>query len=107
MNEREEWIYISDYWEDVLSIIKQTKNCDKRLHMFQNMMKEEDLTIADIEEWYCLVDKSSINSFTRELLNEDINTYEDCTYYFFNVFTGEAVHITYKVRITCSGIVND
>ena len=110
---RAEWIHIDDdYWEDVLSsIIRQTKDCNKRLHMFQNMMKEEGLTTTDIDDVWGLMDTHTISVYADEQFydynDDEIDNNEDYTYYFFNIFTGEAVHITYKVRITCSGIVND
>ena len=98
---RDEWICCNKNYEDLIPIIKQTKNCDKRLHTFQNMIKEEKLIFSVWD----LINKLSISDYAEKQFycyEDDIDRNADFTYYFFNVFTGEAAHFTYKVRITCS-----
>ena len=108
---KEEWLYCNDDWFDLVNIIKMEKNSNKRLHEFNEMLKRDEMTINDvIGEWY-VVEKSDIEDCVNEWLYnydlEDAVTLGGLTYWFFNIHTGEAVHIKCSVNIFCSNIIVD
>ena len=108
---KNDWLYCDNDWYDIVNIVKLEKNCDERLREFHDILKREGLTIKDvIDEWYVL-EKSEIEECVNEWLYyndlEDAATLGDLTYWFFNIYTGEALHIKCSVSISCSNIIVD
>ena len=108
---KNDWLYCGNDWYDIVNIVKLEKNCDERLREFHDILKREGLTIKDvIDEWYVL-EKSEIEECVNEWLYysdlEDAATLGDLTYWFFNIYTGEALHIKCSVSISCSNIIVD
>ena len=107
-----EWLYCNSDWNDLINVIKLEKNRDNRLSEFHDMLKRDDITIKDvINEWYVITGKSNIMGYTNEwFYNYDIQEGIDLghvVYWFFNIYTGEAVHIKYSVSVSCSDIITD
>ena len=103
---KREWLYCGEDWDDVVNIIKLTKNPKERLQEFNNILKREDMTIDDIFEDWPIEEKENIENSAETLLYEeefDIN--DSIIYWFFNIYTGEALHIKYSLN--CSGIIKD
>lgn len=108
---KHEWLYCSDDWSDLVNIIKLEKNCNERLREFHDMIKRDGITTKDIiDEWY-VIEKSDIKNCANELfydydLEEAINLGK-LIYWFFNIYTGEALHINYCVTVSSSDIIID
>lgn len=105
---KEKWLYCGHDWDDIVNIIKLTRNPKERLQKFNNIIKREKLTINDILETWCILEKRDIEDCADEwFYNDDIGEVEnkECIYWFFNIFTGEALHIKYSIK--CSGIIKD
>lgn len=108
---KNEWLYCGNDWYDIINIIKLEKNCDERLREFHDILEREELTIDDvIDEWY-VVEKSDIKDCVNEWVYgddlEDLATLGNLTYWFFNIYTGEALHIKCSVSISCSDTIAD
>ena len=58
-----------------------------------------------------MIEKSDIKNCVNEWLYdndlEDVVTLGGITYWFFNIYTGEALHIKCSVSIFCSDIIVD
>lgn len=107
---RDKWLYCSDDdWFDLINIIKLEKNPEERLREFYRILGREDLTIAEVISEWTVIEKSNIMRYVNDwFYDDDIQEGVDLgyiTYWFFNICTGEAVHIKYLVNISCSGIV--
>jgi len=100
---KQEWLYCGHDWKDIANIIKRTRNPKKRLQKFNNILHKEDMTINDILEIWGIFDKRDIESCTEEWFFDDSET--NNIYWFFNIHTGEALHIKYSIK--CSGIIKD
>lgn len=105
---REEWLHCDLEWtEDLVPFIEQEKDCNKRLREFQNILDAINISFAEVDTYFTCIDRTSISSYVYDLFQDnnlnDLDINKDFTYYFFNICTGEALHITYKV--TCSGPV--
>ena len=108
---KNEWLYCGSDWSDLINIIKLEKNCDERLREFHDILKREGLTTENvIDEWY-VIEKSDIKSCVNEWLYdndlEDAAVLGGLTYWFFNIYTGEALYIKCSVTISCSDIIAD
>lgn len=108
----DKWLYCNDDWFDLINVIKLVKNCDDRLSEFHDMLKRDDMTIKDvIDEWYVIAGKSNIMSYVNEwFYNYDLQEGIDLghvIYWFFNIYTGEAVHVKYSVSVSCSDIITN
>lgn len=109
---KREWLCCDDTnWFDLINIIKLENNCNERLREFHDILKREEATIKDIIETWCVVDKSSIKDYVNDWLYsddlEDAAALGSLTYWFFNIYTGEALHIKCSVNISCSDIITD
>lgn len=108
---KNEWLCCNGDWSDIINIIKLEKNCDERLREFRDILKREELTTKNIIDQWCVIEKSDIKICVNEWFYdndlEDVAVPEGLTYWFFNINTGEALHIKYSVTISCSGIVVD
>ena len=102
---KQEWLYCGYDWKDITNIIKQTKNPKKRLQKFNNVLRKENMTINDILEIWGVFDKKDIKPCTEEWFSNDSEMNSNITYWFFNIHTGEALHIKYSIK--CSGILKD
>lgn len=108
---KNKWLYCNGEWSDIIGIIKLEKDCNERLREFHDMLKREELTTKDvIDEWF-VVKKSDIKEYVNEWLYdndlEEAAALGGLTYWFFNIYTGEALHIKCSVSISCSDIIVD
>ena len=106
---KNEWLYCTSDWSDIVNIIKLEKNCDERLREFHDILEREDLTIENVvDEWY-VVEKSDIKDCVNEWVYgddlEDLATLGNLTYWFFNIYTGEALRIKCSVSISFSDTI--
>lgn len=106
-----EWLYCNDNdWSDIINIIKLVHNREERLREFHDMLKRDEMTIDDvIDEWW-VTEKSNIEECVRELVEDDLETMfvlGKCTYWFFNIYTGEAMHIKCFANISYSSPIID
>lgn len=103
---KHEWLYCGNDWNDITNIIKLEKNPKNRLQEFNDILQREKLTINDIFEVWCVLQKDEIQECVADwFYDEDIINTNEKIYWFFNIYTGEALHIKYV--ISYSGIVTD
>lgn len=106
------WLPCDEDWSDVINIIKLEKNCNERLREFHNLLERDGLTLDSVIDNWCVIEKSYIEEFAETSLEEEyVETLADnetsFTYWFFNIYTGEALHVKYSVKVSCSGIIED
>ena len=109
---KSEWLYCDDdNWFDIIDIIKLEKNCNERLREFHDILKRGELTIEDVINEWCVLEKSEIKDCVNDWVYnndlENVATLGSLTYWFFNIYTGEALHIKCSVSISCSNIIVD
>ena len=107
---KREWLCCNDEWLDLINIIKLTSNPAERLQEFQQILKHDHITIKDvINEWAVITKEEISDEAKNQFLIDDMIDYinDEIIYWFFNIYTGEAVHIKYSVKIICSGIIVD
>ena len=105
-----DWLYCGIDWSDLINIIKATDNPAERLQEFNDILERDGLDIDDVMDTWSIFDKEDILPATEELIvedNENMCSEEPIIYQFFNLYTGEAVHVKYQVEIHCSGLVVD
>ena len=108
-----EWLYCNSDWNDLINIIKLEKNPSKRLEEFNFLLNidGDNLTINDVvDNWTVLTENDIENAANEWFYNYDIQEGIDLghvTYWFFNIYTGKAVHIKYSVSVSCSDIITD
>lgn len=107
---KSEWMYCGSEWDDLVDIIKLEKNPAERLREFHDIIKREGLTLEDVYFTWLMLNKEEMEGCAEEwFYDDDLKSaaalgYNDVIYWFFNIFTGEAMRIRYSVQITCSGI---
>ena len=102
---KQEWLYCGYDWKDVSDIIKLTKNPNKRLQEFNDILRKDEMTVNDILKRWHVLDKKEIESYTEEWFFSESEMNSSITYWFFNIYTGEALHIIYFMHRT--GIIKD
>lgn len=106
----DKWLYCSDDWFDLINIIKLEKNPEERLREFYRILGREDLTIADVIAEWAVVEKDEIELCVEDWFYDDddlayILGNNGITYWFFNICTGEAIHINYHTEVTHSNMI--
>lgn len=102
------WLDCSD--NDVFKKLAQIKNFHERLQKFHEFLSQEEMTIDEMleDEMFYIIDKMSLKKTTEFYLFErgDIKMAEneDIIYWFFNVFTGEVISMTYSLKCCISKI---
>lgn len=100
------WLSCGGDWSDIVSVIKSTKNPKERLQKFHDILDKENVSFDDISEVWCVLDERDIEACTDDWLYDDgMEENKEQIYWFFNIYTGEALHIKYVMY--CSGIIND
>lgn len=112
MSNKREWLYCNSEWQDVINVVKLEKNHTKRLKEFNFLLNVDgdNLTTNDVVNNWTVLAEDDIKDAADEWFHEDMfNHYEtdDIIYWFFNIYTGEARHIKYTIKINCSGIIAD
>lgn len=107
-----EWLYCNSDWNDLINIIKLKKNPSKRLEEFKFLLTidGDNLTINDVLDTWTVLTENDIENAANEWFHEDVFNYRetnDIIYWFFNIYTGEARHIKYTVKVDCSGVIVD
>ena len=108
---KREWLYCGNDWCDIINIIKLEKNCNERLREFHDILKRDELTIEDVVDEWCVVEKADIKDCVDEwFFNDDIefnnlsilnnNSSQKYTYWFFNINTGESKRINITLNIS-------
>jgi hypothetical protein len=101
---KKEWLYCNYDWNDMIDVIKAEKNCDKRLHKFHNILAEEDITVQYVVDSWDVIDKSDIKDRVDEWFYnydlEDAANGKNFVYWFFNIYTGEALHIECSINVS-------
>lgn len=108
---KDEWLYCGGDWDGLVNIIKVEKNCDERLHKFHDILKEDGMTVEDVIDSWFVLEKSDIQECVKDWLYnddfEDVATLGSLIYWFFNIYTGEALHVKCSVNISYSDIITD
>ena len=107
---KREWLCCNDEWFDLIDIIKTVSNPTKRVQEFQRILKHDHITIEDVVSGWRVIAKEEISDEAKDqFLIDDMTDYinDEIIYWFFNIYTGEAVHIKYSVKIICSGVIVD
>lgn len=107
---KNEWLYCGGDWDDLINIIKLEKNCDERLREFHDILKRDGVTVKDVIDSWSVLEKLDIQDCVNEWLYDDLEeaaTLDSLIYWFFNIYTGEALHIKCSVNISCSDIIVD
>lgn len=108
---KDEWLYCGGDWDDLVNIIKLEKNCDERLREFHDILKREGMTVKNVIDAWFVLEKSEIQGCVNEWLYdndlENAAVLGSLTYWFFNIYTGEALHIKCSINISCSDIITD
>lgn len=102
---KQKWLYCGYDWQDIVNIIKLTKNPNERLQEFNDLLRRENVTINDILEVWCVLEKNDIKPSTEKWFLDDSEVDNIVIYWFFNIYTGEALHIKYSIN--CTGIIKD
>lgn len=114
---KREWLYCGNDWYDIIDIIKLEKNHDERLREFHDILKRDYLTIKDVIDSWCVIEKADIKNCVDEwFFNDDVefddlsilnnNSSQKCTYWFFNINTGESKHVNITLNVSV-GIIED
>lgn len=106
---KENWLYCNADWSDLINIIKITDNSAKRLQEFNNILKRDNLNIDDVVDTWVVFAEEDILPATKEWIVEDENICleEPTIYWFFNIYTGKAIHVKCQIEIHCSGLIID
>lgn len=99
-----EWLYCDTEWNDIINVIKLTNNQNERLKEFRNILKREKVPFEDIEDEWCVFDERDIEDCVEEWFFDD--GLKENIYWFFNIYTGKALHIKYTTHY-CSEIIKD
>lgn len=104
------WLYCGIDWSDLINVIKATDNPAERLQEFNDILERDGLSIDDVVDTWVVFAEEDILPATEEWIvedNENMCSEEPFIYWFFNLYTGEAVHVKYQIEIHCSGLVVD
>jgi hypothetical protein len=108
---KKEWLYCNDDWFDLINIIKMEKNSNKRLCEFNEMLKRDEMTVENVIDEWSVIEKSDIENCVNEWFYDynlaNAVTLGGLTYWFFNIYTGETLHIKCSVNISFSDIIID
>lgn len=108
---KDEWLYCGGDWTDLVNIVKAEKNCDERLREFHDILKEDEMTVEDVVNSWFVLEKSDIEECVKDWFYvddlEEAAVLGGLTYWFFNIYTGEALNVKCSINISCSGIITD
>ena len=94
------WLFCNNDWNELIDIIKSEKSAKKRLQIFHKIIEKEDLTEEDIADIWLVGCKKDIKEYTNDWIKNDfVETGKThFNYWFFNIYTGEALHVNYVIN---------
>jgi len=95
------WLFCNSDWDELIDVIKSEKNAKKRLQIFHKIIKKENLDKEDIIDiWLVANNKKDIKEYTDDMVRDDFieNEKTHFNYWFFNIYTGEALHVNYIIN---------
>lgn len=109
---KREWLFCNDEWFDLINIIKTISNPAERLQKFQRILEHDHMDIIDVTSvwaWRVITKEEISDEAKNQFFIDDATDYldDETIYWFFNIYTGEAMHIKYSVKVICSGIIVD
>lgn len=103
MKDVRSWLFCENQWfYDFLDIAKEEKDLQKRIQLFHSFITQP---IDTLFEEYCIIKKKNIKKYVKEwFFEEDVSTFCEenthITYWFFNIYTGKILHISYFIKCT-------
>lgn len=94
------WLFCNKDWDELIDIIKSEKNAEKRLQIFHKIIEKDDISKEDIEDIWSVICKKDIKEYTNDWIKDDFVETEKThfNYWFFNIYTGEALHVNYVIN---------